>query len=117
AYIGTLLDPARSKAFLESFGAFAARTSLLGALNSLSQLALKVLGPGIPDIYQGTEYWDLSLVDPDNRRPVDFGQRASGLRQPDDNWPRLAENWRDGRIKLHLLRRLLDIRRQHAELF
>ena len=117
AYIGTLLDPARSKAFLESFGAFAARTSLLGALNSLSQLALKVLGPGIPDIYQGTEYWDLSLVDPDNRRPVDFGQRASGLRQPDENWPRLAENWRDGRIKLHLLHRLLDIRQQHAELF
>jgi len=116
-YIGALLDPARSKAFLESFGSFADRTSLIGSLNSLSQLTLKVLGPGIPDIYQGTEYWDLSLVDPDNRRPVDFGQRASGLRQPDDNWPRLAENWRGGHIKLHLLRKLLDIRRQHAELF
>ena len=117
AYIGALLDPARSKAFLDSFGAFAVRTSLIGALNSLSQLALKVLGPGIPDIYQGTEYWDLSLVDPDNRRPVNFEERVCELGQPDDTWPSLAENWRDGRIKLHLLHRLLDIRRHHTELF
>ena len=116
-YISALLDPARSQSFLDSFGAFAARTALIGALNSLSQLTLKVLGPGIPDIYQGTEFWDLSLVDPDNRRPVNFGQRASELGRPDDNWTRLAENWRDGRIKLHLLRKLLDIRQHHAELF
>ncbi|WP_137044141.1 malto-oligosyltrehalose synthase [Pseudolabrys sp. FHR47] len=116
-YIGALLDPARSKTFLESFGAFAARTALIGALNSLSQLALKVLGPGIPDIYQGTEYWDLSLVDPDNRRPVDFARRAAELENPGDDWPGLAETWRDSRIKLHLLHKLLDIRRAHAELF
>lgn len=116
-YIGALLDPARSQAFLESFGAFAARTALIGALNSLSQLALKVLGPGIPDIYQGTETWDLSLVDPDNRRPVDFARRAAELEKPGDDWPGLAEAWRDGRIKLHLLRKLLEIRRNDAELF
>lgn len=116
-YIGALLDPARSGAFLDSFGAFAARTSLIGALNSLSQLTLKVLGSGIPDIYQGTEYWDLSLVDPDNRRPVDFARRAAGLEKPGDDWPALAEAWRDGRIKLHLLRKLLDIRQHHADLF
>lgn len=117
AYIGALLDPARSKAFLDSFGAFAARTSLIGALNSLSQLALKALGPGIPDVYQGTEHWDLSLVDPDNRRPVDFEARAADVGKPGDDWQSLAESWRDGRIKLHLLRKLLDIRQHYTELF
>ncbi|HWK96644.1 MAG TPA: malto-oligosyltrehalose synthase [Pseudolabrys sp.] len=117
AWIGTLLDPARSKTFIDSFGAFAARTSLIGALNSLSQLALKVLGPGIPDIYQGTEYWDLSLVDPDNRRPVDFGKRAAEVDKPDFDLQSLAESWQDGRIKLHLLHKLLEIRQHYAELF
>ena len=65
--------------------------SLLGALNSLSQLTLKATMPGVPDFYQGTEFWDLSLVDPDNRRPVDFAARAralASLEQPD--WRRLC---------------------------
>ena len=53
--------------------------ALLGALNSLSQLTLKATMPGVPDFYQGTEFWDLSLVDPDNRRPVDFAARAAAL--------------------------------------
>ena len=117
AYIGALFDPSRSGAFLASFGAFATRTSLIGAMNSLSQLTLKVLGPGIPDVYQGTEYWDLSLVDPDNRRPVDFVKRAAEIHKPDTDWQSLAGSWQDGRIKLHLLHKLLDIRHAHAELF
>ena len=70
---------ARSAAFLDSFEAFARRAALLGALNSLTQLALKATMPGVPDFYQGTELWDLSLVDPDNRRPVDFAARAALL--------------------------------------
>jgi (1->4)-alpha-D-glucan 1-alpha-D-glucosylmutase len=75
AFVGKLLDADVSARFLESFAEFAARTTLLGALNGLSQLALKTLAPGVPDFYQGTEFWDLSLVDPDNRRPVDFDIR------------------------------------------
>lgn len=114
-YIGRLLDKS-NREFLASFGAFAARTSLIGALNGLSQLALKALLPGIPDFYQGTENWDFSLVDPDNRRPVDFAARARDLDAGDDG-PLLATQWQDGRIKLALTQQLLALRRQYAELF
>ena len=76
-FLRRLLDPATSPGFLTSFAAFAERAALLGALNSLSQLALKTLLPGVPDFYQGAERWDFSLVDPDNRRPVDFAARAA----------------------------------------
>lgn len=117
AYITALLDPARSKPFLDSFGAFAMRISLMGALNSLSQLAIKLLGPGIPDIYQGTEYWDLSLVDPDNRRPVDFTQRLSAIEAGDRDLEAPVNHWQDGRGKLALMHKLLDIRRRYADLF
>ena len=65
--------------FSDSLETLAQRTALLGALNSLSQITLKATMPGVPDFYQGTEFWDLSLVDPDNRRPVDFAQRAAVL--------------------------------------
>ena len=71
-FLVSLLDPARSQRFIASFDAFARRAALLGALNSLTQVALKSAMPGVPDFYQGTELWDLSLVDPDNRRPVDL---------------------------------------------
>jgi (1->4)-alpha-D-glucan 1-alpha-D-glucosylmutase len=90
----------------------------MGALNSLTQVTLKTTCPGIPDFYQGTELWDLSLVDPDNRRPVDFGARASGLaaiEKPD--WHGLAGAWPDGRIKFALTRRLLALRRQMPGVF
>ena len=100
------------RAFTQSFDAFAQRVALLGALNALTQVALKVAMPGIPDFYQGTEFWDLSLVDPDNRRPVDFMTRQRLLAQPDEaEWPALAEAWRDGRIKFAVMRRLLAWRR------
>ncbi|MBS0534047.1 MAG: malto-oligosyltrehalose synthase [Proteobacteria bacterium] len=114
-FVGTLLDPARSGAFLQSFAGFAARTSLLGALNGLSQLALKALTPGVPDFYQGTEFWDLSLVDPDNRRPVDFRRRREALQGPPD-WPALVRDWRSGEVKLALTHALLDIRSRFADL-
>jgi (1->4)-alpha-D-glucan 1-alpha-D-glucosylmutase len=74
--------------------------------------------PGVPDFYQGTEFWDLSLVDPDNRRPVDFAERAAALaatEQPD--WASLARQWPDGHIKLAWTRHLLRIRTQLADVF
>ncbi|HWC91706.1 MAG TPA: malto-oligosyltrehalose synthase [Pseudolabrys sp.] len=116
-FAGDILDERLSAEFLTSFGAFAARTALLGALNSLSQLALKTLAPGAPDFYQGTELWDFALVDPDNRRPVDFNRRRDLLKQNVSNWADLAADWRDGRIKLALTQRLLQVRRDCAGLF
>jgi (1->4)-alpha-D-glucan 1-alpha-D-glucosylmutase len=116
-FLRRMLDRGESAEFLASFDAFARRTALLGALNSLSQLTLKATMPGIPDFYQGTELWDFSLVDPDNRRPVDFAARAEALAQPDADWPALAAAWPDGRIKAALTHRLLALRNEHAALF
>jgi (1->4)-alpha-D-glucan 1-alpha-D-glucosylmutase len=113
AFVEALLDPGRSSAFLKSFGEFAQRTALLGALNSLSQVTLKALLPGVPDFYQGTELWDFSLVDPDNRRPVDFAFRQNTLARDTV----LSFNWESGELKFDLTRRLLDIRRRHGQLF
>jgi (1->4)-alpha-D-glucan 1-alpha-D-glucosylmutase len=115
-FVGNILDHERSGAFIESIAGFARRTSLLGALNSLSQLTLKLTLPGVPDFYQGTELWDLSLVDPDNRRPVDFGRRQMLVGETND-WPAFATHWHDGRIKMQLMRRLLGIRHAFAALF
>ena len=116
-FVRTLLDEKISAPFLDSFAKFAERTALLGALNGLSQLTLKALSPGVPDFYQGTEFWDFSLVDPDNRRPVDFAARAGELAKDAGGWQALAANWRDGRIKLALTHGLLRLRREHGELF
>jgi (1->4)-alpha-D-glucan 1-alpha-D-glucosylmutase len=118
-FIAAILDAERSPAFLESFAPFARRCALIGALNSLSQLVLKAAMPGVPDFYQGTELWDLSLVDPDNRRPVDFNARGRLLDAlggaPD--WQVLADGWTDGRVKLALTRRLLALRKDMAGVF
>jgi (1->4)-alpha-D-glucan 1-alpha-D-glucosylmutase len=115
-FVRTILDRAQSRLFLDSLAEFAQRTALIGALNSLSQLALKATMPGVPDFYQGTECWDLSLVDPDNRRPVDFTARRRLLGETVD-WRDLAGRWADGAIKLALTHRLLELRRRHAPLF
>jgi (1->4)-alpha-D-glucan 1-alpha-D-glucosylmutase len=117
-FVEKILNPAISADFLTSFQAFAERTSLIGALNSLSQVTLKTMMPGVPDFYQGTEFLDYSLVDPDNRRPVDFAARLSalaGTERPD--WKRLAETWRDGRLKLAWTRMLLLLRRDFSQVF
>jgi (1->4)-alpha-D-glucan 1-alpha-D-glucosylmutase len=87
-------------------------------LNSLSQITLKATMPGVPDFYQGTEFWDLSLVDPDNRRPVDFAERAKvlvSLETPD--WHHLAQKWPDGHVKLAWTRHLLKLRAELADVF
>jgi (1->4)-alpha-D-glucan 1-alpha-D-glucosylmutase len=117
-FIARILDSSVSGEFLESLAALARRVAMLGALNSLSQLTLKATLPGVPDFYQGTEFWDLSLVDPDNRRPVDFAALAdtlATLHAPD--WEQLAQNWPDGHLKLAWTARLLKMRTEFAEVF
>lgn len=86
-----------------------------GALNSLAQTLLHLTVPGVPDVYQGDEFWDFSLVDPDNRRPVDFDARQRALDTPPDIGE-LLFNWRDGRIKQALIAQVLNARRACAEL-
>lgn len=114
AYASALLDPRRGAAFQRRFLPFAGALARSGALASLAALALKCTVPGVPDIYQGTELWDLSLVDPDNRRPVDYAVRRAVLDAiadaPDPD--RLAAGWPDGRIKCFVLSRLLELRRR-----
>jgi (1->4)-alpha-D-glucan 1-alpha-D-glucosylmutase len=118
-FVGDVLDSARSAPFIRSFAGFADRVALMGVLNSLTQLVLKATMPGVPDFYQGTELWDLSLVDPDNRRPVDFAARAQALSWLSSNtdWTALARAWRDGRVKLALMTHLLALRREIAQVF
>ena len=118
AFIEKILNPSLSGEFLSSLQTLAQRLSLLGALNSLSQITLKAMMPGVPDFYQGTERWDFSLVDPDNRRPVDFAERAgslAALESPD--WGQLAENWSNGHLKQAWTRHLLKLRTELADVF
>ena len=92
----------------------------LGHLVSLSQALVKVASPGVPDYYQGTELWDFSLVDPDNRRPVDFAARMKLLAELEKRAPKPAEllaHLSDGRAKLHVIRQGLAVRKRHPELF
>ena len=117
-FIARILDRSISAEFLDSLETLARRVSLLGALNSLSQLTLKATMPGVPDFYQGTEFWDFSLVDPDNRRPVDFAERAralAALETPD--WDRLAQDWPNGHLKLAWTRHLLKLRTELSDVF
>jgi (1->4)-alpha-D-glucan 1-alpha-D-glucosylmutase len=100
---------------LNEIAAFARHVSPAGAVNSLAQAVLKLTVPGVPDFYQGTEFWDFSLVDPDNRRPVDFAARAASL--GDSPLPSLAQHWRDGRIKQAVIARTLALRRACPALF
>ncbi|MBL0404565.1 malto-oligosyltrehalose synthase [Microvirga aerilata] len=108
------LDPKGS--FLERFRPLARRLSALGMLNGLSRTVLKMTLPGVPDIYQGTEFWDFSLVDPDNRRPVDYKGRAKALERnaPLDD---LMESWSDGRVKQRILSTLLHDRGRSPALY
>ncbi len=102
--------------FVPEAARMAQRIGSAGAVNGLAQTLLKLTVPGVPDIYQGTEFWDQSLVDPDNRRPVDFDSRIQALSAQDS--PRgLAGHWRDGRVKQALMHRALDLRRRNPALF
>jgi malto-oligosyltrehalose synthase len=113
-YLAWLFDPERG--FLAQAEAFVARIAPIGIRNSLSQTLLRLTTPGVPDLYQGTEFWDFSLVDPDNRRPVDFDARSRAFSE-DADMPALLADWRDGRIKQALIGRLLRFRQQHPHVF
>ncbi len=115
-FLAAVLDPDRPAKVAQDICAFVARIAPAGALNSLSQLLLRVTGVGVPDLYQGCELWDFSMVDPDNRRPVDFGARARAL---DDATPpaALLPHWKDGRVKLAILARAMASRAANPELF
>jgi (1->4)-alpha-D-glucan 1-alpha-D-glucosylmutase len=120
-----ILAPSQANAFLNDIIPFCRRVSHYGMLNSLSQTLIKITSPGVPDFYQGTELWDLSLVDPDNRRPVDFEKiRAmlSEIREQDDaDIGRLVQDLlstrEDGKIKLFLIYRALRARKANRETF
>ncbi|NJW53239.1 malto-oligosyltrehalose synthase [Salinimicrobium oceani] len=107
--------------FLTSFKDFHRRISIFGAIKSLSQALLKVTAPGIPDIYQGTELWDLSYVDPDNRRPVDYDLRKHILQEFKDTSPvplvDLKKDFFNGKIKMFCLHKALKARSTFAEVF
>lgn len=124
-FVAALLEPTENNAFLKDFSAFVEQVAYFGYLNSLTQTVLKLTAPGVPDFFQGTELPVLSLVDPDNRRPVDF-QRAHGLLielQRDrerDGFAALAaaaEDWKSGRAKLLITTHLLQFRTEHEALF
>jgi (1->4)-alpha-D-glucan 1-alpha-D-glucosylmutase len=119
AFVRQSLDRGVSSQFIDRLSAFARRAALVGALNSLVQLTLKATMPGVPDFYQGTELWDLSMVDPDNRGPVDFARRREWLARlsADPDWNALGERWSDGGIKLALTRALLGLRTELAHVF
>jgi (1->4)-alpha-D-glucan 1-alpha-D-glucosylmutase len=117
-FVARILDPSAKNKFLPTFLPVAEEIARLGAVNSLAQTLLKLTSPGVADIYQGNEVWDYSLVDPDNRRPVDYKLRAEMLsclssKPPED----LLQNWPDGRIKMFLTQRALRFRNDHVDLF
>jgi len=127
ATLGFLAEGLRGDAFFASFLPFVGRVARFGVDNSLVQTVLKLTAPGVPDTYQGSELWDFSLVDPDNRRPVDYaaraaalGKMASALASPEQRgalFGELMESWRDGRVKLATIALLLGLRGERPKLF
>jgi (1->4)-alpha-D-glucan 1-alpha-D-glucosylmutase len=130
-FVATILHPKTAKGrvnpFMQDIEAFVPAVAFFGAINSLAQTLLKLTAPGVPDIYQGTELWDLSLVDPDNRRPVDFAVRKRMLQVLQNEASiagdlrslaaELLANYQDGRVKLWTTMGALGARRTHADLF
>jgi (1->4)-alpha-D-glucan 1-alpha-D-glucosylmutase len=129
AFLTDILCPQKNgqpSPFVQSVQTLLPRLRLFGAVNSLAQLVLKVSSPGVPDFYQGTDLWDLSLVDPDNRRPVDYTRRRRYLDEMKDLAAKqgalsvaqqITSKLNDGRIKLWTMHRALELRRQYHDLF
>jgi (1->4)-alpha-D-glucan 1-alpha-D-glucosylmutase len=117
-FVRGALDASRPNPFLADFAGFVALLARPAAIASLAQLVLKLTAPGVPDIYQGCDLWDFSLVDPDNRRPVDFELRRALLDETAHAQPAdLAGGWQDGREKMFVAARLLGLRRRQPDLF
>ena len=124
-FLKALIEPARGNLFLNDFLKFQRKVAVYGMLNGLAQVLVKMTSPGVPDFYQGCDLWDLRLVDPDNRGPVDFRHRASLLdeiekrskQDPLRHARELVQNWHDGSIKLYLIWRILNLRRKYPRVF
>jgi (1->4)-alpha-D-glucan 1-alpha-D-glucosylmutase len=120
-FVRSALEPRDTNLFLADFLEFQRHAVRFGLLNSLSQTLCKLTAPGVPDVYQGNEIWDFSLVDPDNRRPVDYERRRALLAQLQHSDPaparELAHSMEDGRCKLLLTWKALQLRRAHPQLF
>jgi (1->4)-alpha-D-glucan 1-alpha-D-glucosylmutase len=125
-FVSRVIEGQAATPFLRDFDSFARKIEIPGAWNALSQLVLRLTVPGVPDTYQGTEFWDDSLVDPDNRRDVDYDRRTKGIetlkfsvdRDGEERLVRgLCKNWWDGRIKQYILWRLLHLRGKNPDLF
>jgi (1->4)-alpha-D-glucan 1-alpha-D-glucosylmutase len=124
-FVRDALEISRPNAFLNAFLPFQQRIARFGSRNSVVQTTLKLTLPGVADIYQGAELWDLSLVDPDNRRPVDYRARIGLLEQVSALLKRdcrsamldMLEDWQDGRAKLAVIAILLGYHRDHSKLF
>jgi (1->4)-alpha-D-glucan 1-alpha-D-glucosylmutase len=124
-FVRDALNPEIAHTFLENFLPFQQRIAEMGAHNSMVQVLLKITSPGVPDFYQGSDLWDLNLADPDSRRPVAFDVRQTLLRKLRDSVPedrrswfcKRLKNWHDGGIKLAVIWKLLEARRDAFELF
>ena len=123
-FVEAITDQSRDNEFLKDFLRFEKDIAYWGALNGLAQVLIKITFPGIPDVYQGSELWDLRLVDPDNRGPVDFARRMQMLDELKKKqgcspqcFRELLNHWEDGRIKLHVISRSLNFRAANADLF
>ncbi|HZR19963.1 MAG TPA: malto-oligosyltrehalose synthase [Verrucomicrobiae bacterium] len=128
SFIAQLLTDSPQNLFLDDFMLFQRKVAFFGLFNSLAQVVLKMTVPGVPDFYQGTELWDYSFVDPDNRRPVDYQKRKFLLAElqrsfniPEADLPALLrgllKNYQNGQIKLYLIWRVLHLRQRRRELF
>jgi (1->4)-alpha-D-glucan 1-alpha-D-glucosylmutase len=117
-FVAGMLNRRRSRQFMEDMHAFVEAQLDAGLLNGLAQQVLKLTSPGVPDVYQGTEFWDDSLVDPDNRRHPDFDARVEAVSHLDDaDVEELFRSKRDGSIKLYVTGKLLRFRREQKRLF
>ena len=125
-FVRAVLERRDGNLFLQDFIGFQQRVGRFGLLNGLTQTLCKLAAPGVPDFYQGDDLWDFSLVDPDNRRPVDYEKRLRMLQdlqregegRPDASWVRsLLDSLPDGRCKLYLIWKTLEFRRAHEALF
>jgi (1->4)-alpha-D-glucan 1-alpha-D-glucosylmutase len=121
-FVRSVLEPRENNLFLADFLEFQRRVARFGLLNSLSQTLCKLTAPGVPDTYQGNELWDFSLVDPDNRRPIDYQRRRSMLAELERGAAglsvrELAASIEDGRCKLLLTWKALQLRREQPQLF
>jgi (1->4)-alpha-D-glucan 1-alpha-D-glucosylmutase len=115
-FLAAILAPEAAPGFIAQLTAWVEELTCAGIVNSLTQTVLRLTVPGVPDLYQGADLWDFSLVDPDNRRPVDFDQRIGTLARHADQ--AIADvSWQDGAIKQRIIRDALQFRREQPALF